>query len=378
MELVIFDLDGTLLDSERVVQATVRSLVVDRYKCEYTREVAAAGLGMRPLEACQALVEAAKLPCTAEEVMALTGPALEKEWESVAMLPGAQRLVEHLLTEGVPVALATSSKSSSLALKLKTHPVLRKAFLEGNGAVAVTGDQVSKGKPAPDIFLEAMRRSGVTTDPSKCIVFEDAPSGVAAAVAAGMKAIAIPSVLESGRLGTSNGEFKAADAVLSCLYDFKPEAYGLTPFNDVVGGEVVKVEPWRIAGEVVRGIGRGSKSLGIPTANLPPAAWDQCTGGVPANTSGIYAGWASVGDDPAVYPTALSVGWNPHFDKVDAGTTDSHSATGKTLEPWILHDFGRDFYGEELRLVVCGYIRPEVPFTTIEALIERIHEVFEK
>ena len=93
------------------------------------------------------------------------------------------------------------------------------------------------------------------------------------------------------------------------LYDFKPEAYGFAPFDDVVGGEVVKVEPWRIKGEVVRGIGRGSKSLGIPTANLPPAAWDQCTGGVPANTSGIYAGWASVGDDPTVYPTALSVGW---------------------------------------------------------------------
>ena len=47
------------------------------------------------------------------------------------------------------------------------------------------------------------------------------------------------------------------------LYDFKPEAYGFAPFDDVGGGEVVKVEPWRIKGEVVRGIGRGSKSLGI-------------------------------------------------------------------------------------------------------------------
>ena len=68
-----------------------------------------------------------------------------------------------------------------------------------------------------------------------------------------------------------------------------------------------------------------------------------------------------MGDDPSVYPMALSVGWNPHFQRAEASTTASHSTSGKTLEPWILHDFGRDFYGEELRLVVCGYIRPEAP-----------------
>jgi len=121
----------------------------------------------------------------------------------------------------------------------------------------------------------------------------------------------------------------------------------------------------------------------------------QVDGGVPAMTSGIYAGWASKGDDPTVYPTALSVGWNPHFHAEDKakmtaqasgchGVTASHSSTGKTLEPWLLHDFGPvgsggdgtgDFYGEELRLVVVGYIRPEAPFTTVEALVERIHQV---
>ena len=105
---------------------------------------------------------------------------------------------------------------------------------------------------------------------------------------------------------------------------------------------------------MVKGFGRGSKTLGIPTANLPPEAWDQVEGGVPAQTSGIYAGWASVGNDPAVYPAALSVGWNPHFDAAAKGATASHSGSGKTLEPWLLHTFSDDFYGQELRLVVCG------------------------
>jgi hypothetical protein len=84
----------------------------------------------------------------------------------------------------------------------------------------------------------------------------------------------------------------------------------------------------------------------------------------------IRSRWASVGDNPAVYLTALSVGWNPHFEGDDPmsaarGGTASHSATGKTLEPWLLHHFSRDFYDEELRLVVVGYIRPEAPFTTL-------------
>lgn len=91
---------------------------------------------------------------------------------------------------------------------------------------------------------------------------------------------------------------------------------------------------------------------------------------MPAQTSGIYVGWASVGDDPTVYPTALSVGWNPHFEGEtngraggdhhrngeNKGVTASHSGSGKTLEPWLLHDFGHDFYGQELRLVVCGCV----------------------
>ena len=63
-----------------------------------------------------------------------------------------------------------------------------------------------------------------------------------------------------------------------------------------------------------------------------------------------------------VYRMVMSIGWNPFFDN-----------SKKTIEPWLLHEFERDFYEQELRITVLGYVRPEANFTTIEDLIQRIH-----
>lgn len=79
--------------------------------------------------------------------------------------------------------------------------------------------------------------------------------------------------------------------------------------------------------------------------------------------TGIYLGWASVGASLQVYKMVMSIGFNPYYNNTD-----------KTAEPWLLHTFDKDFYGEELRLLVCGYIRPEANFESLEALVKRIHE----
>jgi riboflavin kinase len=108
----------------------------------------------------------------------------------------------------------------------------------------------------------------------------------------------------------------------------------------------------------VKGFGRGSKMLGIPTANLDivPLKFQ-----VDALAPGIYMGFATMRGE--CHEMVMSIGWNPYFDN-----------SKKTIEPWLLHNFGEsDFYGEELGLMVCGYIRPEANFTTLEALIERIN-----
>lgn len=136
------------------------------------------------------------------------------------------------------------------------------------------------------------------------------------------------------------------------------------------------MEPVRLRAKVVHGFGRGSKTLGFPTANME-IRWDQennlenldqderavldfARGCQP----GIYYAWAQVvdGADQGVYKVAMSVGWNPTFSDVKA----------RTIEPWILHDYAADFYGCELRVVVCGYVRPEIKFDVFDELIAAI------
>lgn len=174
------------------------------------------------------------------------------------------------------------------------------------------GDEVENGKPAPDCFRATAMKMGAA--PEECLVIEDAPSGVEAATAASMRVVVVPSLRDpnaypkpdpSCKFGRflqllisrelCNAGCKEAVegspwakagivlgalyrhcpccagccAVLPSLFDFRPEAYGLPPFEDYVVGEVVPVAPpWCLKGTVVKGFGRGSRELGIPTANL--------------------------------------------------------------------------------------------------------------
>merc|ERR1712129_664712 len=130
--------------------------------------------------------------------------------------------------------------------------------------------------------------------------------------------------------------------------------------------------------KIVHGFGRGSKTLGFPTANME-VRWDQekDTEALQQHEkeildfaknceTGIYYAWAQVanGPDRQVYKTAMSIGWNPTFNDVKT----------KVIEPWILHDFKEDFYDCELRLVVCGFVRPEITFDNFDELIKAIRE----
>lgn len=117
-----------------------------------------------------------------------------------------------------------------------------------------------------------------------------------------------------------------------------------------------KMLPCFVSGSVVRGFGRGSKSLGIPTANLP----DHVVNSLPKEFElGIYYGWVAL--EGQVYKMVASIGWNPFYKNEK-----------KTIEVHILDKLKNDFYGKEIKVIITGYIRPEKDFASTDDLIKEI------
>ncbi|GMY18161.1 bifunctional riboflavin kinase/FMN phosphatase [Fagus crenata] len=341
---VILDLDGTLLNTDAIASDVLRGFL-GKYGKQWDGREAHSTVGKMPLEVAAAIVEAYELPCTASEFISEINPIYSDQWCKVKALPGANRLIKHLSGHKVPIALASNSPRVNIESKISFHQGWKESF-----SVIIGGDEVTSGKPSPEIFLEAAKRLNV--EPSSCLVIEDSIPGVTAGKAAGMEVVAIPSIPKQTHLYTS------ADEVINSLLDLQPEKWGLPPFQDWVEG-TLPIESWYIGGPVIKGFGRGSKVLGIPTANLSAEGFSTILSEHP---SGVYFGWARL-STRGVFKMVMSIGWNPYFNN-----------TEKTIEPWLLHDFAEDFYGEDLHLVIVGYIRPEANFSSLESLIAKIHE----
>lgn len=117
--------------------------------------------------------------------------------------------------------------------------------------------------------------------------------------------------------------------------------------------------PYFAKGEVVKGFGRGSKELGCPTANYPEDVVKQLPNEIEC---GVYFGFASV-DKGEVNGMVMSIGYNPFYN-----------GTVRTMETHILKEFECDFYGKELRVVVLGYIRPQIKFNSLDEFKEKLRQ----
>jgi HAD superfamily hydrolase (TIGR01509 family) len=357
IDCVIFDLDGTLLCTETLVIDVARK-VLEKFGKELTNEVIEVSLGKRPLDAWASVIDVLEMEnVTAQELFDASEPELTARWHEAEYLPGAERLVTHLKENNHRIALATSTSRRVLERKLKNKPLLQSCF-----DTVVCGDDpdLERGKPAPDSFLKVSKELGIS--PDKCLVIEDAPSGFEAARAAGMHVVYIPS-LRTDNTSSGIDSQGITTTVLSSLLEFNPTCYNLTPFSDHIGECIPLDTVWRIQATVVVGFGRGAAKLGIPTANLDAFSVSRI---LSASVTGIYFGWSTVADSTTVYPMCCSIGYNPVFNNTD-----------KTCEAWILHDFGpgASFVGETIRLIICGYIRPESgDFDSLDALIKRIHQ----
>ncbi|NKB61718.1 MAG: HAD-IA family hydrolase [Gammaproteobacteria bacterium] len=211
----LFDMDGLLLDTE-IIYTRVTQKIVSRFGKTFDWSLKSNMLGRKAIDSARYLVAELNLPITAEEYIEERNGMLRIEFGNTDALPGAERLIRHLHHHNIPIAVATSSNRDLYEIKSSGHQSWFSLF---NTVVAGDDPEVKEGKPAPDIFNAAAQRIGAT--PSATLVFEDAPSGLAAGVAAKMRVVAVPdSNMDKTR-------YAQADLVLDSLVDFDPSRYGL-------------------------------------------------------------------------------------------------------------------------------------------------------
>lgn len=151
---------------------------------------------------------------------------MKKNCPKISLMPGAERLIRHLKTKGVPIAIATGASESGFERKTShIGAILREPF--SHHVYAGSDPQVKRGKPNPDVFLTAAERFEPAADPKNCLVFEDAVNGVKAAIAAGMQVVLVP----DSRLDTSKIDAKPTQ-ILKSLEEFQPQLFGLPAFEE--------------------------------------------------------------------------------------------------------------------------------------------------
>ncbi|WP_217144154.1 HAD family phosphatase [Streptomyces sp. AC627_RSS907] len=184
---VVFDLDGTLVDSEPHYYEAGRRTLAEYGVTGFTWADHEGYVGISTQETVADWKRRYDLRAPVGELLAVKNRHyLELARASAHAYPEMRKFVELLAGEGVPLAVASGSSREAIGA------VLARTGLDAHLRTVVSADEVAQGKPAPDVFLEAARRLGA--DPADCVVLEDAAPGAAAAHAAGMRCIAIPYV----------------------------------------------------------------------------------------------------------------------------------------------------------------------------------------
>jgi HAD superfamily hydrolase (TIGR01509 family) len=210
IEAVVFDLDGVLLDTEERWDEARRRLAEER-GARWPDDVQRAMMGMSSPEWSRYMHDVIGLAEPPEEISAEVVRRLEALYrERLPLVPGALDAVRRIGARW-PLGIASSSN----------RPLI-KLFIELTGTrelfrTTVSSEEVERGKPAPDVYLEAARRLGV--DPAKCVAIEDSENGIRSASAAGLRVVAIPNRV----FPPSEETLSLADAVLGSLDELTPE-----------------------------------------------------------------------------------------------------------------------------------------------------------
>ncbi|CAO1618353.1 unnamed protein product [Parajaminaea phylloscopi] len=253
---VLFDMDGLLIDSERLYTDVVND-VLRPYGKEQTWATKQKLMGRPERDATEILLGDLWPPRNSSEryntdecpfdignFLKDRNDLLLKAFETVKPMPGAQKLVSHLARHGIPICVATGSKTPNYKIKSGANPDLFEPF---KGRVVCGDDpRLARGKPQPDIFLLAARQGlGISDfhnsvreqgpehdgtlkgDEGSILVFEDATNGVEAAIKAGMQVVWVPDDNLRAVVGDDIG---ATQTLTGGLEEFRPELFGLPPY----------------------------------------------------------------------------------------------------------------------------------------------------
>jgi HAD superfamily hydrolase (TIGR01509 family) len=212
IEAVIFDLDGVLIDSEHVWDGVRRQLAEERggrWSDTASRDM----MGMSSPEWSRYMREEVGLEDEPAEISAEIVRRLEERYRmNLPLITGSEQAVKRI-ADRWPLALASSSNRELIDLALEASGLAR--FFR----VTVSSEEVDRGKPAPDVFVEAARR--LDTEPSHCGAVEDSENGIRAAKAAGMRTIVIP----NPQYPPADEALELADVVLATIEDLTPAAF---------------------------------------------------------------------------------------------------------------------------------------------------------
>jgi HAD superfamily hydrolase (TIGR01509 family) len=210
-EAVVLDMDGVLIEGEEVWDAVREGLVRERGG-HWVPEATAAMMGMSSLEWSRYMAEELAVPMEPAAISAETVRRVAARYdEALPLVDGAVAVVRELAGHW-PLGLASSANRPIIEL------VLDRAGLAGCFRATVSSEEVARGKPAPDVYLEAAGRLGMP--PRRCAAVEDSASGLRSAAAAGMWVVAVP----NRRYPPPPELVQAADLVLADLRELTPAA----------------------------------------------------------------------------------------------------------------------------------------------------------
>jgi len=215
----LFDMDGLILDTEHSYTIAANR-VLGEFGHAMDSALKAAIMGKPATESARHVVDTLNLPITPDEFLEQRSRILADLFPASRPLPGAVRLIEHLSSSDIPIAVATSSSRDLFKIKTQRHTALFNLF-----DLVVTGDdpEIVNGKPAPDIFVIAATRLG--HDARSAVVFEDSPNGALAGLAAGSHVVAVPDS------AIDRGLFANGSILIDSLQAFRPQDFGWPGFG---------------------------------------------------------------------------------------------------------------------------------------------------